>query len=554
MPRTLLVFAVLASAYVASGESLRVLSRAIMDTAEPDPKCPAATALTLSAAPDEFETAAFALVALKPLQNLRFTLTDLKTAGGAILAKDALSVRRVLPMKVKPRKPEGAKERSVPEWVLPADETSQALNADESGTFWVTVHVPSDATAGRYAGELAIEAQDVTPVKLPLEVNVRPFKLEAPPVTFAMLFTYEFRFLDRYDPLSPKRRPENERAAFIEHGKAVVRDLAEHGMNAIFPHSNMGGPSAVLRKDGKLFLPDLEMSLRTAKACGMTRTPGWFVGRLVNAQYKDTKNFEPKRDCELFRELCKRAVEIARAESFQQIIVVPSDEPNDADNKKLPVAQQLLQAAKDIDGVRFAVTSFGDSLKKLASLHQVSIFPGGTTAEEQAEAKKSGHEVWLYENNSTTGHNPAWSRYVFGYLGWRGGFDGISAWTYPLHTCAPYDERKRVDADGKTIPEFDRQGRPINTVVWEAIREGVDDRRYVETLKSAIAKAPKGAAADDAQKLLDEIAAGVSINFADYGYVHNEYGDPLPGKRDAAWFAATRERIAETIAKLQNAR
>jgi hypothetical protein len=544
----------------AAGEAFRVVGRSPLDLGEPDAKAAGVTGVQLAAAPDEFETAAFALCALQPLRNIRVTLADLKGPGGAVIAKEALSVRRVLPAKVKPRKPEGARERSIPEWVLPADEAAQPIADHESATFWITVHVPAEASAGRYAGEVLIEAQDAAPAKLTLEVSVRGFKLEPPPVTFAMLFTYEFRFLERYDPLSPKRRPENEREAFLERSKAIVRDLAEHGMNAIWPHGSMGGPAAVLRKDGKPFLPDLEMSLRTAKACGMNRTPGWFVGRLVNAQYQDTKNFDAQRDGELLRELCQRAAEIARAEGFQQIIVVPADEPDDPDNRKLPVAQQLLQAGKGIEGVRFGVTSGGnrrDSLRKLAELHQVSIFAGGTTAEERAEAKKSGHEVWLYENNATTGHNPLWSRYVFGYFGWRGEFDGISAWSYPLHTYAPYDERKRLDADGTTVPEFDRQGRPVNTVVWEAIREGVDDRRYLETLKAAIAGArQKGLTgpAEEAQKVLDEIATGVSVNFSDYGYVHNEYGEPLPGQRDAAWYAATREKLAAAITRLRGAR
>jgi hypothetical protein len=111
------------------------------------------------------------------------------------------------------------------------------------------------------------------------------------------------------------------------------------------------------------------------------------------------------------------------------------NEPDDTDNVKLPVAEKPLSAARGLDGVRLAVTSGGnhkDSLRKLAAKHQVSIFAG-------VEAAKSGCEPWLYENNATIGHNPLWRRFVFGCFGWRGGFDGIAAWTYPLYACAPYE-------------------------------------------------------------------------------------------------------------------
>lgn len=566
MPRSALVPCLLlvCACTAAEDEAFRLFARPLFEPILPEtapaPAEAAPAALRIAAAPDEFETAALAVRASRPLEGLRVSCGELKGPGGAAIPKESLRVSRILPAKVKTGKKDQPAERLVPEWVVPSDVAPQSLEADRSACFWITVRVPADAAPGRYSGEISVEAKDAKPRTVALELDVRPFKLEPSPITFAMLYTYEFRFLERYDPISPKRRPESEREAFVVRGKAVVRDLAEHGMNAIFPHSCMGGTSALLRKDGKLFLPDLEMSLRAAKEFGMLRAPGFYVGQLVNAQYKEARNFDAKRDGETLRELSKRAAEIARAEGFKDILIVPSDEPDDPDNVKLPVAEKLLAAAKGIDGVRLAVTSGGNhknSLRILAELHQVSIFAGGTPDSDWAEAVRSGREAWLYENNASTGHNPLWSRYVFGYFGWRGGFQGVSAWTYPLHAYAPYEpERKREDAGGNAVPEFDKAGHPINTVVWEAIREGVDDRRYLETLRVLAAKAKadgKIGPAEEAQKLLVELHAGVSLNFAEYGYAHNEYGEPLPGKRDAAWFGSARERIAAAIIRLKEA-
>jgi hypothetical protein len=543
------------AAPAASAPPFRLFARSVLAPALPDTEPAPGEAepaeLRLAAAPGEFEAVLVCVRASVALSGLALRVGDLERSGGGRVSAASLRVQRIVPAKART---EGTpRDITVPEWLLPAETPLAELPAHRTASFWVTVRVPDDAGAGSYRGRLKVEARGLPSRSLPLRVEVRGFKLSRPTCTFAMLFTYEFRYLERYDPAGDpaKRRPAGERAGFVARGQAVVRDLAEHGMTAIFPHSSR----EVLRKGGRLELPDLEATLRAARENGMTGRPGFFVGNLVNAQYADVPRFDPRRDPALLREIAGRAAEIARAEGFREVLVLPSDEPNDADDRKLPVARKLLAAAQGVPGVRLAVTSGFDryhALGALADLHQVSIFAGFAPLEKRAALRASGHEIWLYENRAAEGHDPAWSRFVFGFGGWRTEAAGITAWTWPSYTFAPYDDRPRTDDQGRAIPEWDESGRPINTVVWEAIREGIDDRRYLDTLAEAISRARalgEDAAAQEAEKTLREVRVTLSPDLSVYGRVRGPSGDPAP-PHGREWFDATRETIARATGVL----
>ena len=84
------------------------------------------------------------------------------------------------------------------------------------------------------------------------------------------------------------------------------------------------------------------------------------------------------------------------------------------------------------------------------------------------------------------------------------------------------------------------------TIRWEAVREGVKDRRYLATLEKAM-EGKTGPAADAARALLAEIDAAIELKHADY--------DPINGGRIPApppeQFDAWRGRVQELIVKLR---
>jgi hypothetical protein len=501
-----------------------------------------------AAAPGQFVTLVVQARALGDVSGLRLRMEDLVAPGGkARIPASSARVFRVVSTNVRLH---GAKnETAVPEWLLPGDDFLPHLARDDRAEYRLVFRVPVACPPGDYAGSVSLLPEGGAPERAHARVRVRPFHLDRPKALMAMLYTYEFRYLERYDPAfrpQAKRKPADEKADFLARGRAVVRDLAEHGMTAIFPHSGVD----LLRKHGRLYFPDLETSLETARAEGMTDSPGFFVGDLVNAQFAAVPRFDPRRDPALLLEIAARAADTARAAGFPRLILVPSDEPNDPDGRKRPVARQLLGRVNHLPGIRLGVTSGSnvyDAPKALADLHEVSIFEAQAPPALWDEMKKSGHEVWVYENDTTEGHSPLWSRFVFGVWGWRTGLDGITAWTYPLYTFEPYYERPRLDTDGYVVPERDDHGRPINTLEWEGIREGVDDRRYLDTLADAIAAAKvRRVPTAAAEATLQAVHDAVDPALAGYARRRSPVGDP-PAPFDAEWLRSTRERVAQAI-------
>ncbi|MCZ7645866.1 MAG: hypothetical protein M5U26_11365 [Planctomycetota bacterium] len=502
----------------------------------------------LALARGEFEPVAVTLKARRAVKNLRVACEILQGPGGASIAAENFRVHREVDAKLRVGPKDAKREETRAYWLVPDGVLPVDLDAGEAATFWITLHAPAEAAPGAYRGGCAVLAEGEPAQRLTWAVEVRPFALPKPRAAFAMFYTYEFRYLERYEPdyePAAKRRDPRERAGFLARGEAVVRDLAEHGMTAIVPHSSR----VLLRRNGRLEMPDLEASLRAARAHGMNDPPGWFVGNLVNAQWADLPNFDERRDGALLKEIAARAGEAARAAGYADLFLIPSDEPTL--ERKLVAAEKLLRAAQGVPGVRYGVTANHATFEKLGALHQVSVYDGGAP-EEWAAGRKAGRAIWLYDNHATTGFDPAWSRFVYGFLGWRAGFDGVGSWTYPLH-IGDWDGRKREDAAGRKIPECDLSGQPINPIVWEAVREGIDDRRYLDGLAEEIERARnagRAAEAGAAQALLDELRGELPPDLASFGYIQTERGAPSPGRFGARWMDAARQRLAEARQKL----
>lgn len=511
--------------------------------------------LAIGAARGEYEMAAFAVKSTVDIEGLHVEVGDLAN-GNNLISGSTIRVHYVLPEKVNIGPKDNKQMANLPNWFMPNERAGMKLLAGQAASFYITVKIPLDAPAGKYAGEVTVASNSLMPKRIPFVVTVLPFTLVKPHTVFSMLYTYEFRFLERWDPdYQPKSKIRWEgKEDFIARGSACVTDMAEHGMTNIFPHS----ATVVLRKKGEICLTEFGMSMKTAAYNGMKGTPGWFVGTMLNAQWHDLQSFNEERDCALFKEIVVAAGKTAKENGFDDCILVPADEPKISVPEKLVVAKKLLAAGKSIskdNHVKIGLTSDYETLKSIPELYDIGIIAGGTP-EQWQEIQKSGHELWIYDNNAACGHTPAWSRFIYGFYGWRTGLDGITSWTYPLD-IDDWDGRKRQDANGNGIPKYDANGTPINSLVWEAIREGIEDRRYIDTLQEKIAecqqKGKKDVAAE-AEKLLSDLKQSIPADLKEYKYVNTERGEPSPGdKFPPEWFEQTKHNISEMIIKLSNA-
>ena len=85
-----------------------------------------------------------------------------------------------------------------PDPLLEGAASLPAVRLGETATFWLTVTVPGDAPAGRYAGAIAVSAQGVPEQTLPVEIEVYDFAIPEPAATSLQtdVFEAEERYLE----------------------------------------------------------------------------------------------------------------------------------------------------------------------------------------------------------------------------------------------------------------------------------------------------------------------------------------------------------------------
>jgi len=93
-------------------------------------------------------------------------------------------------------------------------------------------------------------------------------------------------------------------------------------------------------------------------------------------------------------------------------------------------------------------------------------------------------------------------------------------------------------------------GKLYSTIQWEAIREGLDDFKYIHTLEELIRKngAEKPEACAKAQRLLDEIKADTVVDLKEY---KKHFGEEIAVHIKSFWpperYDLYRQKIAERI-------
>ncbi len=121
----------------------------------------------------------------------------------------------------------------------------------------------------------------------------------------------------------------------------------------------------------------------------------------------------------------------------------------------------------------------------------------GNFAKNGEWCRKHGYKMFTYA--TFTGRNqPGSCRFNCGFNPWRYGADGTYGWASRWKKENPYNDLDGDQSDACVIlPCW--LGKPIATPAYEAFREGVDDRRYVEVYETLV-KDGKGR-----QELLDDL-------------------------------------------------
>lgn len=374
------------------------------------------------------------------------------------------------------------------------------IPADTTKQFWVTLRVPADAKPGTYAGTVLVSGQGVTAFTVPISVQVLPLRL----LTASREYGINLRSrLDVPPAALPADGGKELVTDFVTSGEldTQLSDIVQHGIRIV----TINEPAALISEELSQF-----------KATG---TPGPFVYRGDD----DPAAVFPA----LKSEITDRAYYLPPAGSLAETLALLQA----VRKQKLESAAYISDSA-DYDALQAGLDTpiyYRDEEYALSLVRS-----GGKRQNDKSD-------WWFWQ---VTGEEPAKNRVSSGYLLWRSNLYGAFIPVYQeAFGTDPYDETSAgaVPARAGLRPEmlsYPTSTGVLDSLRWEAVREGINDVRYLTTFYAALRECKD---AHIAEPLTEEAE----------GYVTSFLSKPLANMPESALDAA-RSRITEYAVQLRS--
>jgi hypothetical protein len=517
----------------------------------------------------EYEPLSIGIYALRDLKNVRALPTDLKTQPGAIIPANAVDVRSV--RLLYKRSHYSMNDRMLVPTFLEKKPIAEVPKG-QSRQFWLTIHVPANAQAGEYRGAVTIQAENSPDTTVPLRLEVLPIRLEeARGIGFGM---YDW----------PPKDETQEASCEVK-----FRDMREHGMTTVGLCGNLGAKFEMVGERGRAAFDGtsgLEKALHAYKRAGFPEPVVWLMGSDVKKWALTQGPLESEAFAAAYKGVIESVLEEGKRRGWPEIIIQPEDEVF-GDEKRFEPCFRCLKLIKEIPGARTEMDGPNTNLDRAKLtypftdmlvlaygplIYNQRVYERQEWRDIVAQAHKDKKLVYYY-NFDTTGWHPESMRFAFGFYLFATGADGIIEWAYTGRGPGSYDDFKgRTGTTTFFYPKTDdEEGGP--SIGWEGVREGVDDYRYVYTLRQLIARCEASQdehvrrEVDEAKETLRQIADAVDIsglrtNMSMQGRWTTEdlddAGEPMRSgsfRLPVPWtfedYDATRRRLAERILALQ---
>ena len=498
--------------------------------------------LRLFAAGNELESITFTVHALKDIDSVKLETSPLSGPRGAKLA--APGIRYVRYMMVRPHYTILDRYFEAPDIVMPYRKPLE-LEKGRNLTFWLTVKVPAGTPAGTYTGQVRLSCGKVTR-NLPFTVKILPFDLEKDP---DRIYAIYYRMPD---PDASNDSPHSARwlTNKRESELAGLRDAGFTGITMNF---------WATRRKGKELSVEMNRYRKGAEALnryGITAPvpAGYGEGRL----YADNmhKGLPPhltgmEMPNDAYFADVEKTIQTIMAEykknpSWPEPLIYLTDEP-DCTPTVVAYLKRVGEIAKRC-GARTYVTA-NPASKLFAPLFDVvdvwcpPSFALPPEAMKEWQKKRPGTEFWCYPNSVCGSNNHvtfAGARMTFGFGFWKSEFKALIPWMYQSIGGDQWNylDAARMDFLNRT----DDDGTPIPAMNFLCYREGIDDVRYLRTLRTRIDLAKRNglaAAAARGEKLIGELREAIPAQ--------RRYKDHEDGVWDCGTMDAWRWRIAQEI-------
>jgi len=385
--------------------------------------------------------------------------------------------------------------------------TLRPVDIDGIRQFWITVHVPLDAKPGTYTSTLVIEPANAPETQLTLELTVLDFELLPPKPDYSVYYpAYLDSKLPSDAPLTGTTLPEAQYLLELEN-------MVAHGCT----NPNIYGSKIVAKKDGSLDFSTLEKILSLRTKAGMKNELLYLVGHPLSfAKLSEDQKVAMKRTT-------RQIVDWVEDRGCREVYFMAQDE---AKGEVLKAEREGMMAIHEGGGKVFVACdqefyeSVGDLLDLPVMMYPATHIPLGVRKEFRAMGMltppkmvldamspqrlldtkikeiisgthKRGYKIFTYFDPVGGVALPEVHRRIKGIGMWKSGTDGTMTWCYS-HIAPPDPQYvKGFPAEQMMIYGYIWRGQNsvVDTLGWEAFREGVDDARYLATLTDAIEKA-----------------------------------------------------------------
>ncbi len=519
------------------------LRKVLPDTPAPD-GTKGVPILRISAARGEVEAAQLCLRADRPVRIETVDTTPLTAAAqstGASSSAPAVTprVRLVAYVKViRPSHGQGVPGLH-PDPLMPfAPFTLEGTRA-----LWIDVRVPRDAPAGRYKGTIRVRPAGLAAIDVPIVLRVYDFTLPFPPRLVTGFGLYARHLKERYGE-----------ARYDEMLRKFRENLADHRITHVsFPPTDIPKPDVTVKADGSVVLDytafdkAVEKNLRLGMNALDVPVPAKFRGRNKTLRSPYSREVLERIIADIQRHLVER-----KWDTMAYFFLV--DEPGrGAFDAFREIEEMLHRAAPRIRRrLDMGYGAYGGRpgsrkealYRKFAGLVEIWVPHIDCVDQEFLETEqKKGNHVWWYICCSAKHPYPNClvdfpvldSRVPFWML-FNAGATGYAYWTVNWWNKDPFkDPLSFAGTNGDGMLVYPGPDGPIDSIRWEATRDGCEDYEYLALLTDRQGAVRKAARAEALLKQVRQVASS-----------------PKDYAQDPTILLDARNRVAEAIERLSS--
>ena len=512
-------------------------NRPVVPDAPLPPTCQPGQRLRITVCRGEYEPVSFVIETQQPLQSVDVQVSRLRGREGEIGAV-AVDVRVVAPVyrritdfpaavhwlllhdpnlvsmvdrpaEEMPKADAAASTRAYVKKMIfnrrPVDTaTLQPADVQSRQQFWLTVHVPDDANAGTYTGDITILAENAAPRTLRLELTVPDFDLEPAQTEFSV---YHPAWIE-----GGGIAMDNPQRYTVLTEQQYLSDLKNMVAHGCLNPTIYTGPGTT--PEGDLDFTAFARVLDLRDQAGIPRHLPLYVpgaGRVNSSQ-----QVTPEQKRENTR-LTRQFVDwLDQRGGYGDLYLMGADEATgDALMAQRDAWESVRAGGAKIFVAHFAgyTEGIGHLLDLPIMLHpmhpqldKLNLMPGDQFLQFPEQVRKAvdlnsvfapevqkkiqrvheqGYRLFTYMDPLAGYTLPEVHRRMRGLVMWKSGLDGTMTWSYAHLANSMYTE---AGPFGFNLFNFVLRGAEasMDSLSWEAYREGYDDSRYLATLLASL--------------------------------------------------------------------